>query len=70
MSDLLMLALAHLVATNRVDGAAFVGCHQPSAGIGRNTGPAPFGQGNDQGILRQFPSVADKQTAADSLSCR
>jgi hypothetical protein len=28
MRDLLMLSLAHLVATDRVDGAAFGGCHQ------------------------------------------
>ena len=54
-----MLALAHLVATDRVDGAAFGGCHQPSAGIGRDAGPGPFGQGNDQGILRQFLCKVD-----------
>ena len=49
-----MLALAHLVATDRVDGAAFGGCHQPSAGIGGNAGPRPFGERNDQRVLRQF----------------
>jgi hypothetical protein len=52
--DLLVLALAHFVATDRVDGAAFGRCHQPGAGIGGNTGPRPFGERNDQGVLRQF----------------
>src|SRR3954471_14432609 len=41
--DLPMLARAHLVATDCVDGAALGGRHQPSAGIGRNAGPGPFG---------------------------
>jgi hypothetical protein len=45
--DLLMLALAHLVAADRIDGAAFGGCRQPSAGIGRNAGPGPLGERND-----------------------
>ena len=57
--DLLMLALAHLVAPDRVDGAAFGGCHQPGAGIGRNAGPGPFRQGDDQGVLRQFLGEVD-----------
>ena len=57
--DLLMFALTHLVATDRVDGAAFGGGHQPRAGIGRNAGPRPFGQGNDQSILRQFLCKVD-----------
>ena len=57
--DLLVLALAHLVAADRVDGAAFGGGHQPGAGIGRNAGPGPFGQGDDQGILRQFLGKID-----------
>lgn len=47
--DLLMLALGHLVVTDRVYGAAFGDCHQPSTGIGWNADPGPFGQGNDQG---------------------
>jgi hypothetical protein len=57
--DLLVLARAQLVATDRVDGAAFGNRHQPSAGIGRNTGPGPFGQGDDQGVLRQFLCKVD-----------
>ncbi len=29
------------------------------AGIGRNAGPGPFGQGNHQGVLRQFLCEVD-----------
>jgi hypothetical protein len=43
----------------RVDGAAFGGCHQPSAGIGRDAGPGPFGHSNDQGFLRQVLCKVD-----------
>ncbi len=57
--DLLVLALAHLVAPDRVDGAAFGDGHQPGAGIGRNAGPRPFGQGDDQRVLRQFLGQVD-----------
>ncbi len=57
--DLLMLALAHLVATDRVDCAAFGGCHQPGAGIGRNAGSRPFGERDDQGVLRQLLCKVD-----------
>ena len=57
--DLLVLALAHLVAPEGVDGAALGGGHQPGAGIGRNAGPRPFGEGDDQRVLRQFLGQVD-----------
>ena len=57
--DLLVLAFAHLVATDCVDGAPFGGCHQPGAGIGRYAGPGPFGKGDYQGVLRQFLCTVD-----------
>ena len=43
--DLLVLALAHLVAPEGVDGAAFGDGHQPGARIGRDAGLRPFGRG-------------------------
>ena len=57
--DLLVLALAHPVATDGVDGAAFGGRHQPRAGIGRNAGPRPFGERDHQRVLRQFLCTVD-----------
>ena len=57
--DLLVLALAHLVAPEGVDGAPFGDGHQPGARIGRNAGPRPFGQGDDQRVLRQLLGKVD-----------
>jgi hypothetical protein len=54
-----MLALAHPVATDRVDGAAFGGSRQPGARIGGNAGPRSFGERDDQGVLRQFLCTVD-----------
>jgi hypothetical protein len=50
----LLLALAHLVAPEGVDGAPFGDGHQPRSGIGRNAGPRPLGQGDDQRVLCQL----------------
>jgi hypothetical protein len=55
--DLPVFALAHLVATKGVDGAPFGGGHQPGARIGRNAGP--FGQGDDQRVLRRLLGKVD-----------
>ena len=54
-----MLALAHLVAPEGVDGAPFGDGHQPGARIGRNAGPRPFGEGDDQRVLRQLLGKVD-----------
>ncbi len=57
--DLLMLALAHPVAPEGVDGAAFGDRHQPGAGIGRDAEARPFGERDDQSVLRQFLGKVD-----------
>jgi len=54
-----VLALAHLVAPEGVDGAPFGGGHQPGTRIGRDSGPRPFGEGNDQHVLRQLLGKVD-----------
>ena len=41
--DLLVLALAHLVATETIDGAPFGDGHQPGSRIIRNADPRPLG---------------------------
>ena len=54
-----MLALAHLVAPEGVDGAPFGDGHQPGSRIVRNAGPRPLGQGDDQRVLRQLLGTID-----------
>ena len=57
--DFLVLALAHLVAPEGVDGAPFGDGHQPGARIVRHAGPRPLGQGDDQRVLRQLLGKID-----------
>lgn len=57
--DLPVVAFAHDVAPERVDGAALGGGHQPGAGIARDAGPRPFGQGGDERILRELLGAID-----------
>jgi hypothetical protein len=66
VGGLLVLALAHPVAPEGVDGAAFGDGHQPGAPIGRDAGLRPFGEGDDhptaEWTLQQFRMiVADDQ---------
>src|SRR5262249_21761201 len=57
--DLLVLALAHPVAPEGVDGAPLGDGHQPRARIGRNADLRPFGQGDHQRVLRQLLGQID-----------
>ena len=57
--DLLVLALAHLVAPEGIDRATFGDGHQPGARIGRNAGGRPLGQRDDQRVLRQLLGTID-----------
>ena len=57
--DLLVLALAHLVAPEGVDGAALGDGHQPGTRIGRDADLRPFAQGDDQRVLRQLLGKVD-----------
>jgi hypothetical protein len=59
VGGLLVLALAHLVAPEGVDGAAFGDGHQPGARISRDAGLRPFGEGDDQRVLRRIVGKVD-----------
>ena len=58
-ADLLMLAGAHPLATEAVDGAALGRGHKPGAGPVRNPAFRPFGQCGDERVLRQLFGQAD-----------
>ena len=53
-ADLGVLQGAHPVAAETVDRPAAGRRHQPGAGVARHAGLRPFGERDDEGVLRQL----------------